>query len=92
MIDPRKVAEAIVYAAEKPQRAVKVGAMSKMNTFIAKAAPGLGEFLASKQASSFKSQEPPRNPDGTLYCPGDQAEFMAKAQWPESLFFALPHD
>jgi len=71
MIDPRKVAEAILSAAEKPQRAVKVGAMSKMNTFIAKAAPGLGEFLASKQAPSFKSQEQPRNPDGILYCPGE---------------------
>src|SRR3954463_10420560 len=49
MIDPSKVAEAILSAAQKPQPAIKVGAMSKMNTFIAKAAPGLGEWLASKQ-------------------------------------------
>ncbi len=70
-IDPRKVAEAILSAAQKPQPAVKVGAMSKMNTFIAKAAPGLGEWLASKQASSFKGNEPPRNPDGALYCPAE---------------------
>jgi len=41
------VAEAIVSAAQKPLRTVKVAAMSKMNTFIAKAAPGLGECLAS---------------------------------------------
>ncbi len=71
MIDPKQVAEAILSAAEKPQPAVKVGAMSKVNTLIAKAAPGLGEWMAAKQASSFKSSEPPRNPDGTLYCPGE---------------------
>jgi short-subunit dehydrogenase len=72
-IDPRKVAEAILSASQKPQRAVKVGAMSKMNTFIAKAAPGLGEWLASKQAGSFKGQEPPRNPDGVLFRPSESA-------------------
>jgi short-subunit dehydrogenase len=40
-IDPRKVAEAIISAAQKSQTAIKVGAMSKINTFIAKAAPVL---------------------------------------------------
>ena len=72
-IDPRKVAEAIISAAQKPQPAVKVGAMSKMNTFIAKAAPGLGEWLASKQVGQFKGEEAPRNPDGALYCPSETA-------------------
>jgi short-subunit dehydrogenase len=71
MIDPKQVAEAILSAAENPQPAIKVGAMSKMNTMIAKAAPGLGEWMAAKQAPSFKSNDPPRNPDGTLYCPGE---------------------
>src|SRR3954466_1000162 len=73
MIDPQRVAEAILSAAQKPQPAVKVGAMSKMNTFIAKAAPGLGEWLASKQVGQFKGQEAPRNPDGALYCPSETA-------------------
>jgi short-subunit dehydrogenase len=73
IIDPRKVAEAILSAAQKPQPAIKVGAMSKMNTFIAKAAPGLGEWLASKQVPQFKGEEPPRNPDGALYCPSEAA-------------------
>jgi len=73
IIDPRKVAEAIISAAQKPQPAVKVGAMSKMNTFIAKAAPGLGEWLASKQVGQFKGEEAPRNPDGALYCPSETA-------------------
>src|SRR3954468_3626374 len=72
-IDPRKVAEAIVSAAQKPQPAIKVGAMSKVNTFIAKAAPGLGEWLASKQVGQFKGQESPRNPDGALYCASESA-------------------
>jgi short-subunit dehydrogenase len=72
-IDPRKVAEAIISAAQKPQPAIKVGAMSKMNTFIAKAAPGLGEWLATKQVGQFKGEESPRNPEGALYCPSETA-------------------
>ena len=73
MLDPQQVASAILSAAEKPQPTIKVGAMSKLNTFISKAVPALGEKLAARQAPSFKSNEPPRNPDGALYCPSKSA-------------------
>jgi short-subunit dehydrogenase len=71
MIEPMKVAEAILGAAVKPTRYVKVGTMSKLNTFIAKHLPGTGERMAAKQLDSFKRDEPPRDPEGTLYVPGE---------------------
>ncbi len=71
MIDPQKVADAILDAAVTPARAVKVGMMSKVNTAMSKLAPGLGEKMAAKQADSFKSEQRPRDPDGTLYKAGE---------------------
>jgi hypothetical protein len=38
------------------------------------ASSGIGlEWLASKQAGSFKGKEPPRNPDGVLFRPSESA-------------------
>jgi short-subunit dehydrogenase len=74
MIDPQKVADAILEAAVKPTRAVKVGMMSKVNTAVSKLAPGLGEKMAAKQADNFKSEEKPRDPDGTLYKAGESGQ------------------
>lgn len=71
MIEPEKVAEAILDAAVKPQRYVKVGAMSKLNTTMAKAAPALGDKLVAKQAGRQQYDEPPRDPQGTLHKPGE---------------------
>jgi short-subunit dehydrogenase len=71
MIDPEKVAEAILEAATHHKRAVKVGAMAKVNTGMAKLAPGLGEKMAAKQAGRQQYDEPPRHPEGTLYQPGE---------------------
>jgi short-subunit dehydrogenase len=71
MIDPQKVADAILDAAVSPTRAAKVGMMSKVNTAMSKLAPGLGEKMAAKQAPNFKSEEKPRDPDGTLYKAGE---------------------
>jgi short-subunit dehydrogenase len=70
-IDPTDVAAAILDAAEKPTRAVKVGTMSKMNTLVAKMAPGLGDKMAAKQADRQQYQEAPRNPAGTLFTAGE---------------------
>lgn len=70
MIDPEKVAEAILDAAEKPERYVKVGTMSKLNTTVAKVAPGLGDKMSAKQANRQQRDEPPHHPEGTLYKPG----------------------
>jgi short-subunit dehydrogenase len=69
-IDPEDVAEAILKAAAKPERYVKVGAMSKLNTTVAKVAPGLGDKMAAKQAERQHYDEPPADPEGTLYKPG----------------------
>jgi short-subunit dehydrogenase len=74
MIDPQKVAEAILEAAVKPQRDVKVGAMSKLNTMTAKLAPSLGDKMSAQQADRQQYQEAPRAPEGTLYEPGESGQ------------------
>ena len=67
-IDPRKVADAILNAATKPTRDVKVGLMSKINTTMAKIAPALGEKIAAKQANRQQYDQPPsRDPEGGLW-------------------------
>lgn len=71
MIDPQHVADAILSAAEKPTNNIKVGVMSKVNTFMAKNLPGLAERMATKQAAGLQRDEEPRNPAGALFIPGE---------------------
>jgi short-subunit dehydrogenase len=71
MIEPEQVADAILKAATKPTPNIKVGMMSKVNAFVAKNLPSLGERMAVKQAEKLHRDEPPRNPEGTLYYPGE---------------------
>jgi short-subunit dehydrogenase len=71
MIDPQKVADAILDAAVKPARDVKVGSMSKVNTFVSKAMPSIGDRMSAKQIPNLQRDEPPRDPAGTLYVPGE---------------------
>lgn len=71
-IDPRRVAEAIIDAATHPRRYVKVGALSKINTFVAKFAPSLADKMSAKQIERQHYDEPPRHPEGTLYEPGEE--------------------
>lgn len=71
-IDPAGVAAAILSAAETPARDKTVGAMSLINTTIAKIAPGLGDKMAAKQAGRMQYDEPPRNPDGALHRPSEE--------------------
>jgi short-subunit dehydrogenase len=70
MIDAREVADAILEAATKGGRDVKVGAMSKLDTALARLAPGLADKLAARQAQRQHYEQPPNDPDGTLYRPG----------------------
>ena len=70
-IDPHKVAEAILHAATHHERDVKVGSMAKLNTMTAKLAPSLGDKMAAKQADRQQYDVPPRDPEGTLYKPGE---------------------
>jgi short-subunit dehydrogenase len=71
MIEPSQVAKAILGAAQKPERYVKVGAMAKMNTTMAKLAPALGDKMSAMQADRQQRDELPRDPEGTLYRPGE---------------------
>jgi short-subunit dehydrogenase len=78
MIEPAKVAEAILDAAVNPTRHKKVGMMSKVNTTVAKIAPGAGDKMAAKQAGRQQYDEPPRNPDGALYRPSEAIRVVGR--------------
>ena len=71
MIDPQQVADAILSAAVKPQRDVKVGMMAKVNTFVARNLPAIGDRMAAKQVKNLQRDEPAQDPEGTLYVPGE---------------------
>jgi len=66
-IEPEKVAEAILSAAENPTRATKVGLMAKVNVAISKFAPSVGDKISAKQYDRQHYDEAPRFPDGALY-------------------------
>jgi short-subunit dehydrogenase len=70
MIDPQRVAEAILKAATEGGRDVKVGLMAVVNTSAAKFMPSLGDRMAAMQANRQQEDTPPRNPEGTLYKAG----------------------
>lgn len=71
IIEPQRVADAILEAAETPTRAKKVGAMAVLNTAMAKLLPGLGAKMASKQVDRQRDDEPPRHPEGALHQPSE---------------------
>lgn len=71
MIDPKRVAEAILKAATSPIRDVHVGAMSKLNTTLSKLVPPLGHAMAKMQMGRQQRQEAPHAREGTLYHPGE---------------------
>jgi short-subunit dehydrogenase len=73
-VDPRDVAEAILDAAVNPTRTKKVGAMSTVNTAVAKYAPALGEKLSAARIGELEYDEPSRHPEGTLFQPGEATE------------------
>lgn len=70
-IDPFDVAETILEAAVSPTRDAKVGAMARVNTAMAKVVPGLADKIAGLQAQRQQHDEPPREPEGTLYAAGE---------------------
>jgi short-subunit dehydrogenase len=71
-IEPEQVAEAILEAAVKPSRYVKVGAGAKLNSMVAKFAPGIGDRMSAKQVDRQQYDERPRNPDGALNQPSER--------------------
>jgi hypothetical protein len=71
--DADDVAGAILEAAHEHKRDIRVG-LSKLNTAVAKIAPGLGDKMAKKQSGRQTYAEPPRDPEGTLYKPGETGQ------------------
>ena len=71
--NPDDVAKAILKAAVKPMRTKKVGALSKVNTTVAKLLPGVGEKMSAVQAHRQQLDQPPRQPEGTLDRSGEEA-------------------
>jgi short-subunit dehydrogenase len=70
-IDPQQVAEAILSAASKFERDVKVGMMSKLNTAAWKLAPALAERMAKGYVKKQNYDSAPIDPQGTLYHAGE---------------------
>jgi short-subunit dehydrogenase len=69
--DPDDVADAILRAAHKHERDIKVG-LAKANVAVSKVMPGLGDKAAKKQSQRQTYDESPRDPEGTLYSPGGE--------------------
>jgi len=70
MIEVEKVASAILDAATSPTRTTKVGAMSVINTTMAKLMPSLADVMARQQIGRQQRDEAPHARDGTLYRAG----------------------
>jgi short-subunit dehydrogenase len=77
-IDPRRVAEAILGAATRPERDIKVGAMSKLNTAASNLVPGLADWMATRQVSTQCYDAPPIRPEGTLYRAGEAGRIRGR--------------
>ncbi|AKJ29489.1 SDR family oxidoreductase [Caldimonas brevitalea] len=73
-IDPEDVAKAILKAAVDGGRDVKVGSMARLNVLAAKVAPALGDKMSARQAERQQYDEPPRDPEGTLYRAGHRGQ------------------
>ncbi len=69
-IEPEQVAEAILAAAVRPTRDVRVGLMAKINTSLFKLFPKVADVLAAKQHDRQQYDTAPADPKGTLYKPG----------------------
>lgn len=82
MIDPQRVAEAILEAATDGGRNVKVGAMAKINTMAFQLTPGLADKFSAKQAERQQEDYPPVNPEGILYQPSHTGRIYGESAQP----------
>jgi short-subunit dehydrogenase len=69
-IEPGKVADAILEAAVKPHRDIKVGLGAHLDIAAFKLAPSLADKMAAKQADRQHFERPPVNPEGALHKAG----------------------
>ncbi len=70
LIDPHRVAEAILEAAVEGGRNIKVGAMAHLNTATSNMLPALADRMSALQAKRQQHDQAPRDPDGTLFKAG----------------------
>ena len=70
MIEPEKVAAAILEAAVNPKDAVKVGLVAKLDTTMNKLLPALTEEIMKMQLGRQQRDERSHSRDGNLYEPG----------------------
>ena len=78
MIEPEKVAAAILDAATSHTRDVRVGVMSKLNTTLAKLVPPVAEAMAKMQMGRQQREEAPHAREGTLYRPGESGRIHGR--------------
>jgi short-subunit dehydrogenase len=71
MIDPQSVARAILAAAVRPTRHVRVGAMAVINTAMAKTLPRIADAVAVAQIGRRQRDEAPHHGSGNLYTPSN---------------------
>lgn len=69
MLDPTRVANAVLKAAVEGGRDVTVGAMAAMNTTVSKLLPRLADRMAVLQGSRQQRDSVPRQREGALYQP-----------------------
>lgn len=71
MIDPARVARAILDAATRPTRHTRVGAMAVLNTTLARVMPRLADAMARVQLGRQQREEPAPAHTGTLWQAGE---------------------
>ena len=78
MIQPEKVASAILDAARQPTRNVKVGAMARVNAAFSKLLPSLGHRMARMQMGRQQRDEASHDRDGTLFRAGESGRIHGR--------------
>ena len=78
MIEPEKVAAAILEAATSPAKDVRVGVMSKVNTTLARLLPPIAEAMAKRQMGRQQREEAPHAREGTLYRAGESGRIYGR--------------
>ncbi|RPE76923.1 SDR family oxidoreductase [Vulcaniibacterium tengchongense] len=82
MIEPPKVAEAILKAAEEGGRDVKVGALSKVHTTMSALMPHLADRMEALQEGRQQREVPPIQPEGILYRPSESGRIFGRGSAP----------
>jgi hypothetical protein len=70
-IEATDVAEAILDAAQRPRRDVKVGALARLAVLGVRVAPRVVDRVAQAMTTSQQRDEPPRDPQGALHRPSE---------------------